>query len=228
MASQESIITRRADFERPNPDRIRTIGTIPSSMLGDAMGRRRGLGPAIRPMTSHCKFSGPALTIRCVSGEQPRRAGRAFIDPKRRCGRHRLQSERRSCCYRRQLRGIGKGKGCGGESSPTVWSGISMSWQESAIPVFGAGVSPNGPFKNGAGEIGFDVALGQVVVRPGDVLVGDQDGIVCVPHDRVDDAIERAVAVQQRETEMSRQRVRGVIPRWLEEQIASIAVIDVP
>ncbi len=69
MASQESIITRRADFERPNPDRIRTIGTIPSSMLGDAMGRRRGLGPAIRPMTSHCKFSGPALTIRCVSGD---------------------------------------------------------------------------------------------------------------------------------------------------------------
>lgn len=226
MASQENFITRRVDFERPHQDRIRAIATIPSSMLGDALGRRRGLGPAIRPMTSHCRFAGPALTIRCVSGDNLAalvalssiRSGDVVVIA--------CNASIEAAVIGGNYAALAKARG----AVAIVTDGLVRDldeMEELEIPVFGAGVSPNGPFKNGAGEIGFAVALGQGVVQPGDVLVGDRDGIVCIPHDRIDDAVERAAAVQTRESEMERTRISGEIPAWLAEQIDSIAVIDV-
>jgi len=47
------------------------------------------------------------------------------------------------------------------------------------IPVYAVGVTPQGPYKNGPGEINVPVACGGQVVMPGDILVGDGDG-VCV------------------------------------------------
>jgi RraA family protein len=49
------------------------------------------------------------------------------------------------------------------------------------IPVYAAGVTPQGPYKNGPGEINVPVSCGGQVVMPGDILVGDGDG-VCVIH----------------------------------------------
>ena len=48
------------------------------------------------------------------------------------------------------------------------------------FPVYATGVTPNGPLKEGGGEINFPVVCGGLVVNPGDILVGDQDGIVVV------------------------------------------------
>lgn len=49
------------------------------------------------------------------------------------------------------------------------------------LPVFARGVSHLGPYKDGPGEIGAPVQVGGVVVRSGDVVVGDGDGVVVVP-----------------------------------------------
>lgn len=48
------------------------------------------------------------------------------------------------------------------------------------IPIYAAGVTPAGPYKDGPGEINVPITCGGVVVQPGDILVGDEDGIVVI------------------------------------------------
>ena len=49
------------------------------------------------------------------------------------------------------------------------------------FPVFAAGVTHRGPYKDGPGEINVPIAIDGMVIEPGDLIVGDGDGIVCVP-----------------------------------------------
>ena len=51
---------------------------------------------------------------------------------------------------------------------------------EPGLPVFARNVTPAGPYKNGPGRLGEPVAVGSVVVAPGDVVVADADGVVIV------------------------------------------------
>lgn len=48
------------------------------------------------------------------------------------------------------------------------------------IPIYYTSISPNGPYKNGPGEINTTITIGGMMVSPGDVIVGDADGIVVV------------------------------------------------
>jgi len=53
--------------------------------------------------------------------------------------------------------------------------------------VFAIGVTPQGPYKNGPGEINIPVCCGGQVIAPGDIIVGDQDGVVVIkPGDAAD------------------------------------------
>jgi len=67
------------------------------------------------------------------------------------------------------------------------------------FPVFALGSNPNGPLKNGLGEINVPVVAGGMAILPGDILIGDADGIVVV---RPQDAAEVAAkAAKQNESE---------------------------
>lgn len=57
------------------------------------------------------------------------------------------------------------------------------------FPVYARGTNPNGPYKNGPGEINVPISIGGIVVLPGDILVGDTDGLVVI---RAADAMEIA------------------------------------
>lgn len=59
----------------------------------------------------------------------------------------------------------------------------SDSLDELDIPVYAIAVTPQGPYKNGPGEIGTPVSCGGQVVFPGDILVGDADGVVVIHKD---------------------------------------------
>jgi regulator of RNase E activity RraA len=50
-----------------------------------------------------------------------------------------------------------------------------------SIPVYGAGVTPGGPFKDGPGEINVPIACGGIHVEPGDIVLGDKDGVIIIP-----------------------------------------------
>lgn len=60
------------------------------------------------------------------------------------------------------------------------------------LPVFARAVTPAGPYKHGPGQLNVPVALGGVVVRPGDIVCGDGDGVVVVPPERLGEIIALA------------------------------------
>ena len=68
------------------------------------------------------------------------------------------------------------------------------------IPVYCKGITPQGPYKFGPGEINVPVCVGGQVICPGDILVGDQDGIVVIsPKDveQVAAAVMEKVALEK-------------------------------
>lgn len=53
--------------------------------------------------------------------------------------------------------------------------------RRNALPVYAAGVTHRGPYKDGPGQINVTVSLDGMTVRPGDIVVGDGDGVLCIP-----------------------------------------------
>ncbi|MDE0393055.1 MAG: RraA family protein [Rhodospirillales bacterium] len=70
------------------------------------------------------------------------------------------------------------------------------------LPVYCAGVSPNSPQRNGPGTVGLAISIGGATVNPGDVVVGDVDGVVVVPQDALDGVIEHVREIRRMETEV--------------------------
>ncbi len=66
--------------------------------------------------------------------------------------------------------------------------------REQALPVFAAGITHRGPYKNGPGEINVPVAIDGMVIAPGDLVLGDEDGVLCVPFDQVEAVLKAATA----------------------------------
>lgn len=49
------------------------------------------------------------------------------------------------------------------------------------IPVYGTGTTPGGPYKEGPGEVNVPIACGGIQIEPGDIILGDADGIIVIP-----------------------------------------------
>jgi len=89
------------------------------------------------------------------------------------------------------------------------------------IPVFARGLTPNSPYKDGPGEIGLPIALGGITVNPGDVVAGDQDGVVVVARE----ALEGVDEVKSKEAKMDDWVRNGAkVPPWLEAAFAEKGV----
>ena len=69
----------------------------------------------------------------------------------------------------------------------------------SGFPVFAAGIHPNGPLKEGPGEITFPIQCGGQLVHPGDLIVADDDGVVVVPQAHAAATVAKVRAVIARE-----------------------------
>jgi regulator of RNase E activity RraA len=79
------------------------------------------------------------------------------------------------------------------------------------FPVYARGVTHRGPYKDGPGEINVTVSVGGMVVNPGDIVVGDQDGLLAIPQGGVEPLIDKARAVLAAEAETMRAMKEG---RW--------------
>lgn len=69
------------------------------------------------------------------------------------------------------------------------------------FPVFCRGLSIKGTGKNQPGKVNVPIAIGDVTINPGDIIVGDRDGIAVVPADRVDEVIAASSARERKEDE---------------------------
>jgi regulator of RNase E activity RraA len=77
------------------------------------------------------------------------------------------------------------------------------------FPLFAAGVTHRGPYKDGPGEINVPIAIGGMVIEAGDLVIGDDDGLLCVPFDQVSEVYERASAKHAAEQKQLEQIALG-------------------
>jgi RraA family protein len=73
---------------------------------------------------------------------------------------------------------------------------------QSPFPCFAKAAIHKGPYKNGPGEINVPVTIGGMVVEPGDVIVGDDDGVVAFSQAMADDLLKAVRAQEAREAEI--------------------------
>lgn len=225
MPGPDLTITRQRHIPRPDAALVQALASHTTSAVSDALGRRAGLGPAIRPLTLAQRFAGPALTVRCRPGDNLA-ALVALMDA---------------------VAGDVVVIACDGATDGAIVGGAYVQWarqrgvvavvtdglvrdadelDELGLPVFGCGYTPNGPFKTGPGEIGLPVTLGGVTVAPGDIVLGDRDGVAIVPRARAAEAIEAAERVRRGEADSTAAFQRGETPGWLAELTQRARVRD--
>jgi len=71
--------------------------------------------------------------------------------------------------------------------------------QELGFPTFARGVTPAGPYKFGPGRLEETIACGGVAVAPGDIIIGDDDGVVVIPRGRAEEILLKAEGKYQEE-----------------------------
>ena len=83
--------------------------------------------------------------------------------------------------------------------------------REREFPVYARGVTHRGPYKDGPGEINVPISVGGMVVNPGDIVVGDLDGLLAIPQQGIEELIEKAIAHLQAEAKTIQAMKEG---RW--------------
>ncbi len=88
------------------------------------------------------------------------------------------------------------------------------------FPVYARGITHRGPYKDGPGEINVPISLGGMVVHPGDIIVGDEDGIVAVPQGEARNLLVAIRAQQQHEETTLRAIAEGKVNRdWVDRML---------
>jgi regulator of RNase E activity RraA len=91
------------------------------------------------------------------------------------------------------------------------------------LPVYARAVTHVGPYKDGPGEIGGSVCIGGTVVRSGDVVVADRDGLVFVPRERLETVLRLAEALVENEKRIVDAIERGAWDRsWIDQKLRTI------
>jgi len=102
--------------------------------------------------------------------------------------------------------------------------------KELNFPIFSKGFIPNGPFKDGPGEVNNTISCGGTTVNPGDLIVGDINGVVAVPKEKVNETLQKAekkLAYEKKRIELIRTFQKGTMdaseiePSWLKSKMAN-------
>jgi 4-hydroxy-4-methyl-2-oxoglutarate aldolase len=226
MRHDAKLVIRR-DFPRPPADLVAAFAGQSTGPVVDAMGRRGALHHTIKPVTTAVRFCGPAHTVWTAPRDNlAPYAALAYAEP-----------------------GDVLVVATGGPDEASILGDVAIGMARNAgivavvtdglvrdregleaigIPVFVSGLSPNSPFKNGPGEIGGPIPLGWVAIAPGDIVVGDGDGVAIVPAAdaaRIRQALDKVLA---KEAEMERLVASGAkTPAWLEAVLAGDGIVHV-
>ena len=97
------------------------------------------------------------------------------------------------------------------------------------LPVYAAGISPNSPARNGPGTVGLPIIVGGVAVAPGDIVVGDRDGVVVVPRQMAAIVIAKLVSVRAAEAVLEAKVKAGLrLPDFVAGLLKSDRVEEIP
>jgi len=216
----------RRTFDRVPAALVATAKLFQASILADVAGRRGTLGGRIQPLARTMKVAGPAFTVEVRPGDNLMiHAALALAQPGDVIvvdGKGDL-----SCALTGALMAAHAQKaGIAG----FVIDGAVRDTEECArgsFPIFAAGANPNGPLKGAAGRINWPVSLAGTSVNPGDLIVGDADGVVVVPGELAAAIVGGAQAKVDAEAERMKAIGRGdVAQAWVEDSLRSVGVLQ--
>jgi regulator of RNase E activity RraA len=214
-------------YPRVDPALCERARVLPTAHVADCMNRLyvvRGLRPL--GIAAEIRLAGPALTVRtgpadnlfvhkAIDVAQP---GDVIVV---------------DCCGGRSHAFVGEMMARHAQSRGVAGIVVDGPVRDSAelgdlrIPVYAAGVSTAGPWKNGPGELAYPVCCGGVPVMPGDLVVGDGDGVVIVPRADAAAVIAAAEAVRVQEATAFGEIEAGRMDRtWVDAALRKIGAID--
>ncbi len=198
---------------------VEKFKAIAVANISDSMSRMVHAGPRLRPMHAGGVLCGVAVTVRARPGDnlmvhaalnRAKPGDVLVID---------AGGDLTNALMGELMLGHAQAIGVAG----VVLNGAvrDSAWiRANTLPVFAAGVTHRGPYKDGPGEMNVPVALDGMVIAPGDLMVGDDDGVVCVPFDQVEAVYAAANAKQQREAETMAAIRAGTVDRsWVERAL---------
>ncbi len=165
--------------------------SIPTTIISDCMNRSGVMSSNIKPLTHNVHVVGTAVTAECMPGNN-------------------LMTHQVLYVAQEGDVIVIDGKG---EQQRSIWGGIQTrvaldrriaavvidgavrdvkEIRASGLAVFCLAVTPAGPFKDLGGNINVPIRCGGLVVHPGDLIVGDDDGLVVVPQQKVEDILNKS------------------------------------
>ncbi len=169
-------------------EQVQACMGLPVANISDCMTRMTAAGPRLRPMHKAGYLAGPALTVKCRPGDnlmihkalsmaQP--GDVIVVDAGGDLTNSLFGEIMVATAVKRGIAGV-------------VLNGAVRDSEDigrGTFPLYAAGVTHRGPYKDGPGEINVPIAIDGMVVHPGDLVVGDADGLLCVPYDSVDQVL---------------------------------------
>lgn len=201
-----NIIVR--DFPRPDPAVVKRFEGIPTGVVGDCMGRCNGMAAELKPVWAGARVLGPALTVRTFPADNLMihkavtlaKPGDVLVVN---AGGY------KDYAVFGDLLGLScKVHGIAG----IVIDGATRDaegLQAIGFPVFARAVLPAGPFKDSPGAINVPVSCGSVPVRPGDIILGDADGVMVIPQEQAADVLAKAHAAVAKEQQLRKRIQQG-------------------
>lgn len=216
----------RREFERVTPAVVQQASAFASSILADVAGRRGAMDARIAPLTHATRIAGPAFTVEVRPGDNlmihaamalARPGDILVIDGK---------ADRTCALMGAIMMNTCKKLGFGG-----VILDASLRDTEELLelgfPVYAIGANPNGPTKGVGGRINWPVTCGGVAVNPGDLIVGDADGVVVVEREKA----ESLLGLAEKKVADERRRIADILagnniqPGWLDGALRAAGVL---
>ena len=212
-------------FERVSPDLVRQASGFQAAILADVNGRRGALHGRVAALRPRMKVCGPAFTVDVRPGDNlmihaaialARPGDVLVIDGKADQTAALMGTIMMTACKQRGLAGV-------------VIDGAvrdSLEIDEMDFAVFSFGTNPNGPTKNVPGRIGHAVSCGDVIVRSGDLVVADADGVVVIERERVEGLLPLARSkVEDEAARIAQIRQGNTSASWLAAALRTAGVL---
>lgn len=181
-------------------EQVESYRKVPVANVSDSMNRMTAGGAALRPMHRSGVLAGPALTVKCRPGDnlmvhyaldiaQP--GDVIVVDAGGDLTNAIIGELMVAYAIKKRLSGI--------VINGAIRDAASIAADD--FPVFAAGITHRGPYKDGPGEINVPIAINGMVIEPGDMIVGDDDGLLSIPFNEVDSVLNKASAKHAAETQ---------------------------
>jgi RraA family protein len=194
-----TITTAMTSVPKPDAKLLEAFRAAPTSIISDNLERLPGaLG--IRPFHKSGKLVGTAFTVRTRAGDNLAiHQALELVGPGDVIVVDGGGDETRALVGEIMMN-VAKYRGAAGYVIDGAIRDLAEISQ-SDFPMFARAVTHRGPYKNGPGEINVPVAIGGLVIAPGDIVVGDEDGIVSFAQNIAADLLEKVKAQIKRETD---------------------------